>query len=141
GARDPATGGFVMLGKTFKGLADAVLGWQTERLLELASGATDGWGGAGRPGLVGGIAFDGGQRSPRYPGGVALRVAPGSGGRGDGARAGGEDAAAAVRVPDAAAGGDSGDGTAGRRVRRGQLTRSPNRGDWTTEAAGPSTTV
>src|SRR5262249_39767163 len=75
GARDPATGGFVMLGKTFKGLTDAMLAWQTERLLELASGSTDGWVVPVRPELVVEIAFDGVQRSPRYPGGVALRFA------------------------------------------------------------------
>jgi DNA ligase-1 len=75
GARDPATGGFVMLGKTFKGLTDAMLAWQTERLLGLAEGPTDGWVVRVRPELVVEIAFDGVQRSPRYPGGVALRFA------------------------------------------------------------------
>jgi DNA ligase-1 len=105
GARDPETGGFVMLGKTFKGLTDAMLRWQTERLLSLAdppgqgaqvrpaadggqpgAGAQPGTGaqaGAGwqhgvvrvRPELVAEIAFDGVQASRRYPGGVTLRFA------------------------------------------------------------------
>jgi DNA ligase-1 len=84
GARDPATGSFIMLGKTFKGLTDEMLGWQTERLLELADPApgdpAGGARGAGyvvrvRPELVVEIAFDGIQTSPRYPGGIALRFA------------------------------------------------------------------
>ncbi|GAA0911379.1 ATP-dependent DNA ligase [Nonomuraea longicatena] len=75
GARDPDTGGFVMLGKTFKGLTDQLLAWQTERFLELADGPTDGWTVVVRPELVVEIAFDGVQRSPRYPGGMALRFA------------------------------------------------------------------
>ncbi|GAA1620771.1 ATP-dependent DNA ligase [Nonomuraea maheshkhaliensis] len=74
GARDPE-GGFVMLGKTFKGLTDELLAWQTERFLELAEGPTDEWTVALRPELVVEIAFDGVQRSPRYPGGMALRFA------------------------------------------------------------------
>jgi ATP-dependent DNA ligase I len=74
GARDPETGGFVMLGKTFKGLTDAMLTWQTERLLELATDRND-WVVHVRPELVVEIAFDGVQRSPRYPGGLALRFA------------------------------------------------------------------
>ena len=74
GARDPA-GGFVMLGKTFKGLTDKLLTWQTERLLELAVGPTDGYVVHVRPELVVEIAFDGLQTSPRYPGGLALRFA------------------------------------------------------------------
>jgi ATP-dependent DNA ligase I len=73
GARDPA-GGFVMLGKTFKGLTDAMLAWQTERLLELEV-ARDGHVVHVRPELVVEIAFDGVQTSPRYPGGMALRFA------------------------------------------------------------------
>jgi DNA ligase-1 len=73
GARDPA-GGFVMLGKTFKGLTDAMLTWQTERLLSLET-ARDNWTVHVRPELVVEIAFDGVQTSPRYPGGVALRFA------------------------------------------------------------------
>ncbi|GII79921.1 DNA ligase B [Sphaerisporangium rufum] len=75
GARDPATGRFVMLGKTFKGLTDELLSWQTERFLELADGPADHWVVPLRPELVVEIAFDGVQRSPRYPGGMALRFA------------------------------------------------------------------
>ncbi|GIF40835.1 DNA ligase-1 [Actinoplanes xinjiangensis] len=74
GARDPQTGGFVMLGKTFKGLTDELLRWQTERFKELAV-ADNGWGVTVRPEQVVEIAFDGVQTSPRYPGGVALRFA------------------------------------------------------------------
>jgi DNA ligase-1 len=74
GARDPATGGFVMLGKTFKGLTDALLAWQTERLLELET-RREGHVVHVRPELVVEIAFDGVQTSTRYPGGVALRFA------------------------------------------------------------------
>ena len=67
-------GSFCMLGKTFKGLTDAMLQWQTERLLELETGRTA-YRVDVRPELVVEIAFDGVQRSPRYPGGVALRFA------------------------------------------------------------------
>ncbi|MFE0465087.1 ATP-dependent DNA ligase [Kitasatospora sp. NPDC058965] len=67
-------GGFAMLGKTFKGLTDALLGWQTERLQELAV-ARPSWGVEVRPELVVEIAFDGVQRSTRYPAGVTLRFA------------------------------------------------------------------
>jgi ATP-dependent DNA ligase I len=74
GARDPATGGFVMLGKTFKGLTDELLTWQTERLLALED-RRDSYTVYVRPELVVEIAFDGVQRSPRYPGGLALRFA------------------------------------------------------------------
>jgi ATP-dependent DNA ligase I len=74
GARDPDTGGFVMLGKTFKGLTDEMLAWQTERLLELESGR-EGHVVHVRPELVVEIALDGVQTSSRYPGGVALRFA------------------------------------------------------------------
>jgi DNA ligase-1 len=74
GARDPATGGFVMLGKTFKGLTDAMLGWQTERLLSLEVSRNQ-WQVFVRPELVVEVAFDGVQTSPRYPGGMALRFA------------------------------------------------------------------
>jgi ATP-dependent DNA ligase len=73
GARDPE-GGFVMLGKTFKGLTDQLLTWQTERLLELEV-SRDAWTVHVRPELVVEIAFDGLQTSPRYPGGLALRFA------------------------------------------------------------------
>jgi ATP-dependent DNA ligase I len=74
GALDPVSGGFVMLGKTFKGLTDALLSWQTERLLELQT-HRDSYTVYVRPELVVEIAFDGVQRSPRYPGGLALRFA------------------------------------------------------------------
>ena len=74
GARDPATGDFVMLGKTFKGLTDEMLAWQTEHLLGLET-RTDGHVVHVRPELVVEVAFDGVQSSPRYPGGVALRFA------------------------------------------------------------------
>ncbi|WP_460359073.1 ATP-dependent DNA ligase [Mycobacterium sp. ZZG] len=100
GARDPATGGFVMLGKTFKGMTDEMLAWQTERFLALAAGAapaatsdrgaapaatsdrgavpaatSDGHVVKVRPEQVVEIAFDGIQTSSRYPGGMALRFA------------------------------------------------------------------
>ena len=75
GARhDTEPGAFVMLGKTFKGLTDEMLTWQTERLLELATDRGE-WVVKVRPELVVEIAFDGIQRSTRYPGGVALRFA------------------------------------------------------------------
>jgi DNA ligase 1 len=73
GARDPA-GGFVMLGKTFKGMTDAMLDWQTERLLELEERRTAHTVYV-RPELVVEVAFDGVQGSTRYPGRVALRFA------------------------------------------------------------------
>ncbi|MFE7408823.1 ATP-dependent DNA ligase, partial [Isoptericola sp. NPDC057559] len=77
GARDPATGGFVMLGKTFKGMTDQMLAWQTERFTELATSPADGseYVVQVRPEQVVEIAFDGVQRSTRYPGGMALRFA------------------------------------------------------------------
>ena len=74
GARDPATGEFVMLGKTFKGMTDAMLAWQTERLLELET-RRDSYTVYVRPELVVEVAFDGVQASSRYPGGLALRFA------------------------------------------------------------------
>ena len=74
GARDPASGEFVMLGKTFKGLTDAMLAWQTQKLLELET-HRDRWTVYVRPELVVEVAFDTVQRSPRYPGGVTLRFA------------------------------------------------------------------
>jgi len=74
GARDPGTDGFVMLGKTFKGMTDEVLRWQTERLLELEE-SRDGIVVHVRPELVVEVAFDGLQGSTRYPGGLALRFA------------------------------------------------------------------
>lgn len=74
GARDPDTGGFVMLGKTFKGMTDEMLTWQTERFLELET-SREGHVVWVRPEQVVEIAFDGLQRSTRYPGGLALRFA------------------------------------------------------------------
>ena len=73
GARDP-DGGFVMLGKTFKGMTDEMLRWQTETLLELEVERSEHVVRV-RPELVVEIAFDGVQTSTRYPGGVALRFA------------------------------------------------------------------
>jgi DNA ligase-1 len=74
GARDPATGGFVMLGKTFKGMTDDILAWQTERLREIEAGR-DEYTVFVRPELVVEIAFNDIQTSPHYPGGLALRFA------------------------------------------------------------------
>ena len=74
GARDPRRGGFVMLGKTFKGLTDERLAWQTQRFLALETGR-EGHIVHVRPEQVVEIAFDAVQRSPHYPGGVALRFA------------------------------------------------------------------
>ena len=68
-------GGFVMLGKTFKGMTDVMLSWQTERFLALADGPTDEWVVRVHPEQVVEIAIDGVQASSRYPGGVALRFA------------------------------------------------------------------
>ncbi|MDT5223386.1 MAG: ligase 1 [Mycobacterium sp.] len=75
GARDPDSGGFVMVGKTFKGMTDVMLEWQTARFSELAVGGTDGYVVQLRPEQVVEIALDGVQGSTRYPGGVALRFA------------------------------------------------------------------
>jgi DNA ligase 1 len=82
GARDPAAndgaGGFVMLGKTFKGMTDEMLAWQTERFTELALDPGEiraHYVVEVRPEQVVEIAFDGLQRSTRYPGGLALRFA------------------------------------------------------------------
>jgi DNA ligase-1 len=74
GARDPVNGGFVMLGKTFKGMTDEMLEWQTKRLLELEA-ARDGITVYVRPELVVEVAFNEVQGSTQYPGGVALRFA------------------------------------------------------------------
>lgn len=74
GALDPATGEYVMLGKTFKGLTDAMLEWQTRALLEREVGR-DAWTVYVRPELVVEIAFSDLQASSRYPGGLALRLA------------------------------------------------------------------
>jgi DNA ligase-1 len=73
-ARDPLAGRFVMLGKTFKGLTDELLAWQTQALLEREVGR-DAYTVYVRPELVVEIAFDGLQASPQYPGGLALRFA------------------------------------------------------------------
>ena len=73
GARDPA-GGWVMLGKTFKGMTDALLEWQTRELLAREVGS-DGYTVQVRPELVVEIAFNDLQESPRYQGGLALRFA------------------------------------------------------------------
>jgi DNA ligase-1 len=74
GARDPESGGFVMLGKTFKGMTDEMLTWQTERFLELEVSRTR-HAVTVRPEQVVEIAFDGIQTSTRYPAGMALRFA------------------------------------------------------------------
>jgi DNA ligase-1 len=74
GARDPATGGFVMLGKTFKGMTDEMLAWQTARLQELEL-SRDRHTVYVRPELVVEVAFNDLQASPQYPGGLALRFA------------------------------------------------------------------
>ena len=74
GALDPATGEYVMLGKTFKGLTDTMLEWQTRELLAREA-RRDQWTVYVRPELVAEIAFSDLQASPRYPGGLALRLA------------------------------------------------------------------
>jgi DNA ligase 1 len=74
GARDPIAGSFVMVGKTFKGLTDELLTWQTAAFLEREVGR-DGITVHLRPELVVEIALDGVQASTRYPGGIALRFA------------------------------------------------------------------
>jgi DNA ligase-1 len=74
GARDAERGGFVMLGKTFKGLTDSLLAWQTRELLARETDR-DEWTVRVRPELVVEIAFNDIQQSPQYPGGMALRFA------------------------------------------------------------------
>lgn len=74
GARDPTTGGFVMLGKTFKGLTDELLEWQTREFLARET-ERDQWTVRVRPELVVEIAFNDIQESPQYPAGLALRFA------------------------------------------------------------------
>ena len=74
GALDPATGEYVMLGKTFKGLTDAMLEWQTKEFLAREM-HRDHWTVYVRPEIVAEIAFSDLQASPRYPGGLALRLA------------------------------------------------------------------
>jgi ATP-dependent DNA ligase I len=104
GARAP-DGGFVMLGKTFKGLTDKMLAWQTERLLALEV-RRDRHVVHVRPELVVEIAFDGVQTSPRYPGGMALRFARVKRHRPDKSAAE-ADTVETVRAIHAAAGGDA----------------------------------
>ncbi|MEO0602101.1 MAG: ATP-dependent DNA ligase [Myxococcota bacterium] len=82
GARDPSSGQFVMLGKTFKGLTDELLAWQTEALLARETGR-EGHVVRVRPELVVEIAFNDVQASPRYPAGLALRFARVKGYRSD----------------------------------------------------------
>jgi DNA ligase-1 len=74
GARDPSTGGFVMLGKTFKGMSDGTLAWQTQALGALQTSRDD-WTVHVRPELVVEVAFNDLQASRQYPGGLALRFA------------------------------------------------------------------
>jgi DNA ligase-1 len=74
GARDPDTGGYVMVGKCFKGLTDEMLEWQTRELLARET-SRHGITVLARPELVVEIAIDGVQASTRYPGGIALRFA------------------------------------------------------------------
>ena len=93
GARDPRTGGFVMVGKTFKGMTDELLGWQTRELLARET-ERRGIAVFVRPELVIEIALDGVQASTRYPGGVALRFARVKGYRSD------KDAAEADTIDD-----------------------------------------
>jgi DNA ligase-1 len=82
GARDPVNGSFVMLGKTFKGMTDAMLAWQTTELLARET-RREGHIVHVRPELVVEIAFNEVQRSSHYPGGVALRFARVKGYRAD----------------------------------------------------------
>jgi DNA ligase-1 len=101
GARDPEgefgpEGGFVMVGKTFKGLTDELLRWQTETFPDHAVD-DDGWALTMRPEVVVEVAIDGVQRSSRYPGGVALRFARVKRYRVEGAP--GEDSALHVKPP------------------------------------------
>lgn len=106
GARDPASGGFAMLGKTFKGMTDALLRWQTERLGALAV-REEGHVVHVRPELVVEVAFDGIQASPTYPSGLALRFARVKGYRED-KRADEADTVEAVRALFDAQGGSGG---------------------------------
>ncbi|MDC4223710.1 MAG: hypothetical protein MPW15_05645 [Candidatus Manganitrophus sp.] len=74
GARDPESGQFIMLGKTFKGLTDEMLQWQTEKFLAMET-ARDAWTVYLRPELVVEVAFSDIQASTRYPAGMAFRFA------------------------------------------------------------------
>ena len=96
GARDPSTGEFVMLGKTFKGMTDEILEWQTKELLAREI-RREGHVVYVRPELVVEIAFNDVQRSSQYPGGVALRFARVKGYRPD-KRAADADTIEAVRA-------------------------------------------
>ena len=96
GARDPVNGGFVMLGKTFKGMTDEILEWQTKELLARET-HREGHVVYVRPELVVEIAFNDVQRSPHYPGGMALRFARVKGYRPD-KRASEADTVEAVRA-------------------------------------------
>ena len=82
GARDPASGAFLMLGKTFKGLTDEMLDWQTRKLLEIETTRVAGTVYV-RPELVVEIALNEIQESPQYPAGLALRFARVKGYRSD----------------------------------------------------------
>jgi DNA ligase-1 len=75
GARGERDGEFVMVGKTFKGMTDELLAWQTDALQKIAIGSTESHVVTVHPELVVEIALDGVQVSPRYAGGVALRFA------------------------------------------------------------------
>ena len=75
GARDPATGGFVMLGKTFKGLTDEMLAWQTEHLLGARDAHATGTSSTSGRSSWSRSRSTASRSSPRYPGGVALRFA------------------------------------------------------------------
>jgi DNA ligase 1 len=108
GARDPTTGAFVMLGKTFKGMTDALLEWQTKELLARAVQRGE-WVVEVRPELVVEITFNDLQASPRYPGGLALRFARVKGYRPD-KRPEDADTMDTVRALYAAQGGRSADG-------------------------------
>jgi DNA ligase-1 len=74
GARDSVSGEFVMVGKTFKGMTDEILRWQTETFPQLEV-RRDKWAVYLRPEQVVEVAIDGVQASTRYPGGIALRFA------------------------------------------------------------------
>jgi DNA ligase-1 len=82
GARDPASGQFIMLGKTFKGLTDQMLEWQTQKLLEIET-SRDEYTVYVRPQIVVEIALNEIQESPQYPAGMALRFARVKGYRSD----------------------------------------------------------
>ena len=101
-----------MIGKTFKGLSDEMLAWQTERLLGLARSREE-WTVRAEPALVVEVAFDGVQRSPHYPGGVALRFARVKRFRPDKRAAQADTLAAVLAIHAAATGGASATGAGG----------------------------